>query len=170
MEVRSAVGTILVILVVLVSSGLGAPNVVNSQRPANANASEELKVFVDLNRVLPVIMSMVENMTSWKVFDLMPRQIKSFAFLIKKVLYFAQTFGKRLRELLLNPQKLESDGLLYIVTLALTVLSFTPGFMLPTRVIIFLLSSFKIFSHYWATFGKDSLAQLQDLKTHPFIL
>jgi hypothetical protein len=160
MEVRSAVCTVLVILLVLVSSGLSATTLVTSLRPASENSSKELNVYANLNRFLTVIISMIENWMSSKLFDLQPHPIKSFVFLVKEVLYVVQNLGKRLHELLLKPRNLIFVALPYMAALALIVMSFTPGYILPSKVIAFVLSIFRMFNGYWAPFHNNYLAHL----------
>lgn len=165
MEVRSAICTVPVILLVLVSSGLSAPPLVISVRPASANTSKELTISVDLNQVLTVVKSMTERLMSSKLFE--PHQIKSFVFLLKEVIHVMQNFGKLLRELLSNPQKLVSWP--YATALALIVMSYIPDFILPSKAIAFVLSFSKILSNYWSPSDVNNLSQLQEMYMSAFI-
>jgi hypothetical protein len=160
MEFRSSVCIVLVVLLVLVSSGLSATNLVNSLRPASADVAKKSNSCAHLNSSLTVIIPVIESWMSSKFFDLQPHPVQSFVFLVKEVYYVVQTLGKRLHELLFKPRNFFSIALPYIVALALIVMSFTPGFILPSKVIAFLLSILRICSDYWAPFDKHYLSQL----------
>lgn len=160
MEVRRSVCTFLVILIVLVSSGLSATNLVNSLRPASADAAKKPNSCANLKSFLTIIIPMIENLISSKFFDLQPHPVQSFVFLVKEVYYVAQTLGKSLPELLSKPRKFVFVAVPYILALALIVMSFTPAFILLAKIIAFLLSILRIFSDYWAPFDKNYLSQL----------
>jgi hypothetical protein len=160
MKVRCVVCVAFVILFVLVSSGLCATTVISSLCPASVDASKLLNSRRKVKDFLTLIPSVIENLISANLVDVLPHPGQSIVFLIKEVFYVMQTLRRRLPDLLCNPGRLIISALPYVAALMLIVMSLMPGFILPSKVIAFLLSILRLFNDYWAPFDKIYLSQL----------
>jgi hypothetical protein len=150
-----------VILFVLVTSGSGDTNGTDAatQNPVGA-VSGNLTTSSTTQTVSIILSTVLEYLKAANFIDILPHPIRSFHLVVKEARATLQEFTLHLPQLLLNPTSFITHNFLNIVALILAVISLLPPFILPAKVIAFLLSILGLFLGYSAPFDKDYLSQL----------
>jgi hypothetical protein len=149
-----------VILFVLVTSGNGDTTANGTVSAVSANDTEEGNTTDKHPNIPNIIHSIVENVMSANLINILPNPIQSFISLVKEISAIRKKIGPRLPNLLLNPISLIITIFPYFVALVTIALTFNPLFILPAKFIGLFFSFLGLFSEYWAPFDKDFLAGL----------
>jgi membrane-associated phospholipid phosphatase len=143
-----------VILFVLVTSGSGDTNGTDAATAVSGNVTTSSTTHT------VILSTVLEYLKAANFIDILPHPIRSFQLVVKEALATFRGFTLNLPQLLLHPTSFITHNFLNIVALILAVMSFLPPFILPAKVIAFLLAMLSLFMGYSDPFDKNYLSQL----------